>query len=486
MNLPRRARPSLGTAQRLATSLGNTLSGRAIDRLWRPAHDQLLLRFSGRDKRRLWIDLDGDRPRWTLTMEWPENPDRPDDQTLRLRGGLEGWRVEGVELVNERALEMRLSRGEGRRTLRLQLAGRYLNTSVRGDGLDDTIALLRDRPSVDEDSPPLRPGEDPESALDDDGWLRAAEVRWRTEAAWLAFAREQTDLRRLTRDALKKVKRALTKIGRDLERAQGAEENRRRGDMLKTVLGRIAPGATEIEAIDYSAPDCPTVRIELDPSIDAVSNMKRYYRLYRRFNDARSDIEARHAESKERHDQLEGLLEKLSGIDSETPDASLARLQELREEARRFGVRARTAQRAGRRAAPAALPYRTFLSAHGERILVGRSAKHNDALTFRVARGRDLWLHTRDVSGSHVVIPLERGAEPSHETLLDAAHLALHFSQARGEPAGDVQWTHRKHIRRVSGAGPGRVTVANSRTIRITFDPERLEQLYGRDEVREQ
>ena len=114
---------------------------------------------------------------------------------------------------------------------------------------------------------------------------------------------------------------------------------------------------------------------------------------------------------------------------------------------------------------------------------MGRSARDNDTLTFRVARGRDIWLHARDAAGSHVVVPMERGADVSHETLLDAAHLAVHFSKARGERVADVHWTERKHIRRVPGGAPGLVTVAAGRTLRISVEDERLTALYERRDL---
>lgn len=487
MNRPNRSRPSLSTAERLQECLHELLAGRAVDRVWRPAHAELLIRFSGRDKRRLWIDLDDDRPRWILTLDWPQTPDRPDDRTIRLRSALEGWRIERVELHQERALAIRLRKQEGARTLRLQLAGRYLNATVEGDELTGPVSLLLNRPAVDDESPPLQPGAEPnELEEDQEVWLSKLEIRWLKERAWLGFFREQAEQRRLLRDALKRTRRALKNIGRDLERSRGAEENRRRGDLIKTMLGRIPTGSREVEAVDYTAPDCPRVTVELDPALDGVANMERYYKLYRRFHDARQDIEARHASESSKETALATLLDDLDSISEGTPEQALEAVRSCRLRAEPLGLRGRVAQRRGRRATSTALPYRTFLSTSGARILVGRSAKHNDALTFRVARGRDLWLHARDVAGSHVVIPLERGAEVTQETLLDAAHLALHFSQARGEPAGDVQWTERKNIRRVPGAGAGRVTVAASKTLRVAFDPDRLESLYARRPVGEQ
>jgi predicted ribosome quality control (RQC) complex YloA/Tae2 family protein len=119
------------------------------------------------------------------------------------------------------------------------------------------------------------------------------------------------------------------------------------------------------------------------------------------------------------------------------------------------------------------------VSRAGERILVGRGGVDNHALTFRVARGNDMWLHVRDSPGAHVVVPQPaRGREPHPETLLDAAALAVHHSDLRGEPAAEVTLTQRKHVRAITGGPPGRVTVAGGRTLTVTDVPARVERLY--------
>ena len=124
-----------------------------------------------------------------------------------------------------------------------------------------------------------------------------------------------------------------------------------------------------------------------------------------------------------------------------------------------------------------ALPYRTFRLLAGAAILVGRGSEENDALTVRVARGNDLWLHARGVPGAHVVVRLEKGGAPDQETLLDAAHLAVHFSDARGAPQMEVASTRAKHVRKAKGAAAGAVTYSQEKVILLRFEPDRIERL---------
>src|SRR4029453_11481600 len=110
-------------------------------------------------------------------------------------------------------------------------------------------------------------------------------------------------------------------------------------------------------------------------------------------------------------------------------------------------------------------------------IYVGRGANKNDELTWKIARGNDLWLHARDVPGAHVVVPLERGRSADPDTLVDAATLAAHHSNARDEAQVDVGYALRKHLRKPRGAGPGVVLVAQQKTIRVRMEQARLERL---------
>ena len=126
------------------------------------------------------------------------------------------------------------------------------------------------------------------------------------------------------------------------------------------------------------------------------------------------------------------------------------------------------------------LPYRAFFGVKGERIFLGRGGADNHQTTFRVARGNDHWFHVRDAPGAHVVVPLPaRGREPHPETLRDAAALAAHHSDLRGEAVVDVTHTRRKHVQPVKGGPAGRVRVANAKSMTVSDDPRRIERLYA-------
>jgi predicted ribosome quality control (RQC) complex YloA/Tae2 family protein len=129
------------------------------------------------------------------------------------------------------------------------------------------------------------------------------------------------------------------------------------------------------------------------------------------------------------------------------------------------------------------IPFRTFAARSGKKILVGKGAAENDTLTLKVARPHDLWLHAKDRTGAHVVVPLDKGQTCPAEDLVDAAHLAAHFSDARDEKAVDVQYTPRRYLRKPKGSAVGAVIIDREKVLPLRFDAVLLRQLLEREEV---
>jgi predicted ribosome quality control (RQC) complex YloA/Tae2 family protein len=212
------------------------------------------------------------------------------------------------------------------------------------------------------------------------------------------------------------------------------------------------------------------VTLALDPALTPRANMERFYRRYRRIAESAARVEARVVEVRVRLEAIEALL---AGLDTALPDA----LPRLEREARKLGAAPRLQRPPRRRDEEPAAPYRTFLSEAGLSILVGRGAADNDRLTVRVAKGNDVWLHARGRTGAHVVLRLPKGRAPDQESLLDAAHLAAHFSDARGEAAPEVVYTRAKHVRKAKGAAPGAVSYSQEKGMALRVEPSRVERL---------
>lgn len=405
-----------------------------------------------------------------------------------LRRELEGAVLVGLDaLPGERVVVLRLERAGRRARLVGELTGRHGNLFLLSeDGVIQASAgrnLSRRRDLV-----PGRPYVPPAARDEPAGPARftpvagarfplssAVEEHYRRAEADRAAREGRRRLREPVRAALARSRRALGKLAEEAARVPAAEEDRRRADLLKQNLQRIPRGAREATLTEWTESGPRAVVVALDPAVGPRESMERYYRRHRRIVESAARVAERTREVQARIADLAALLAAIDG-------AAVEELPRLEREARRRGAPPRPPPRPRSRRDEPLPPYRTFRSATGVAILVGRNAEANDALTLRVAHGNDLWLHARGRGGAHVVARARRGAAPDGETLLDAAHLAAHFSDARGEPTADVAVTRAKYVRKAKGAPPGAVTFAQDRTILLRVEPARVERLLASEE----
>ena len=109
-----------------------------------------------------------------------------------------------------------------------------------------------------------------------------------------------------------------------------------------------------------------------------------------------------------------------------------------------------------------------YRSREGLEILVGRSARENDDLSIRTARGNDLFFHIAGKPGPHVLLRVPRGEVASPESIDDAAYVAAYRSGWRGPGGVAVHWTESKFVRKPKGLPPGKVLIDREREHWVT------------------
>ncbi|MCY1081642.1 NFACT RNA binding domain-containing protein [Archangium lansingense] len=263
------------------------------------------------------------------------------------------------------------------------------------------------------------------------------------------------------RARLKRSGRTLEKVRTEAARGPEAERHRQLGELLTQNLYRLKRGATEATLTAYTESGMEEVTVQLDPKRTPKEEADWHFHQYRRLLRGVEHARQREAELAREVAHAEAALKQLEGLD----EASLLAQAEVLQ---------LTAAEEG---PPEARPFKEYVGHGGQRILVGKGGEDNDTLTFKVARPYHLWLHARGLPGSHVVVPLEKGVEVSQEVLLDAAHLALHHSGAKGEPRGEVSWVPVKFVKKVKGGAPGRVQYTREKTLVVRLEQERLERL---------
>ena len=114
---------------------------------------------------------------------------------------------------------------------------------------------------------------------------------------------------------------------------------------------------------------------------------------------------------------------------------------------------------------PKPLPPLEF-SADGFKVLVGRNNRQNDELTLKKASKNDIWLHVKDIPGSHTIL-VTNGEKPSDETIIKAARIAAYHSKAREGSQVPVDYTLVKNVSKPQGARPGTVIFKDNRTVYV-------------------
>ncbi|HYD41786.1 MAG TPA: NFACT family protein [Anaeromyxobacter sp.] len=471
------------------------LVGSRVTSVWVHGERALTLELHGRaGGALLLVSAEADRSRLHAATRRPPQPESPFPFQAVLRREVEGARLAGLAASpGDRVVVLELERARGPARLVAELTGRHGNLFLlsadgvilasAGRNLSLRRRLVPGEPYVAPSLPPADPGapvreeRPPRFAPAGDGPLplsAAIEEAYERQEEERRLLEARRRLREPLRAAVARATRALEKLADEALRVPAAEDDRRKADLLKSNLRLVRRGAREVAVTDWTEEGPREVRLAIDPALTPQANMERYYRRYRRIADSAAQVSARTAEVQKLRVALQALL-------AQVEDAPLAVLPRLEKEARRLGAGPRRAP-LPRKKQEKLPPYRAFRSLSGAAILVGRNAEQNDALTLRVARGNDLWLHARGVTGAHVVVRLEKGKAADQDALLDAAHLAVHFSDARGAPQADVAYTRAKYVRKPKGAAPGAVTYSQEKVLLLRTEPRRIERLLAEEE----
>ena len=292
-------------------------------------------------------------------------------------------------------------------------------------------------------------------------------------------AQELATLERALTGAIKRLRHKADGLAAQQREIEEAPRLRREADLLLAYSFQIPRGASLAEVPDPDH-DGQTLRIPLDPAQAVRQQIEARYDRARRLEDSALISAEREREVRRELAELEAMQPALAA------DAPASVLADLGAELRRRGLlaKAQGGEKPERPADPKLAKvtrgenFRTFRSSEGFTILAGKSNEQNDRLSLRVAAGNDLWFHVgQGYAGSHVVMRLPRNKTASLESLLDAAHVALHFSKARGVPVCDVHYTFAKHVRKPKGLPAGKVTISQEKTLRVRFEQERLARL---------
>ncbi len=268
---------------------------------------------------------------------------------------------------------------------------------------------------------------------------------------------------RTLKGQIERCEKKLALQEEELASAERMEEYRVMGETIHANLYQLKKGMTEVTLPDWYSEGGGEITIPLDIRLTPVQNAQRYFKKYQKARSARETAAIQREKTLRELDYLEGMLLDVDKCVGESE------LEEIRQELVRTGYLKRVSNRRQQRQLPQSRPYR-YRSADGIDILVGKNAAQNDRLTLSAA-GDALWLHAKDMPGSHVIVCAE-GDIPL-ETLKAAALLAAWYSKGQRSSLVPVDYTLRKYVKKPSGAAPGMMIYTHQKTAYMT--PEEAE-----------
>ena len=468
------------TLEKITAEIKNELTGQIFGRIFNLSKLQFVIDFRLSESKFLFFSLEPSAPRIYFIKrklkEIEKKSLNPTAFVLFLRKRLSNSVLQNIEKISgERILHFQLNArnelGQAENYfLTIQLTGRSANLFLLDENkiiLDSLRENSGDGQEIaDKYAPPVRPHKKQNTQTEevifplgefqtlseslDDHYLKLeAEKLFQTKAKSAEAKIKQE---------IKKRENLVKKLKADLANHGDAEKWKRFGDLILANLANAERREDKIIVTDFFDENLPQIEIEAEVNLSLTEASEKYFKRYTKARNANEEIS-------KRLEIVESELEKLQDEKEKIEDA----IEEKDEEFFSFGEeevenRSKTKKQ---KSLDSKSKARNFVSSEGFEILVGKGAKDNDHLTFRVAKSNDLWLHAADYPGSHVVVKSRNREEIPNKTLIEAAQLAAFYSQAREESKVAVHYTLKKFVHKPKGAVAGLVNLASFKTILV-------------------
>lgn len=273
------------------------------------------------------------------------------------------------------------------------------------------------------------------------------------------------DLERWLKNEIDKLSLKTKKLTKDFERASKLDQFQLYGELLMANIYAFEKGVKEVTVKNYYSENSEEITIPVSERKTPIENAQSYYTKYTKAKNALIMVQQQLEKTQEEITYFEMLAQQVQ-------QASPGDIEEIREELAEQGyLKLRHSKKKKKPVKPE--PER-YISSTGTAISVGKNNKQNDMLTFKIAKRTDIWLHTKDIPGSHVVI---HSSEPDETTLREAATLAAYFSKARESSSVPVDYTDIRQVKKPNGAKPGFVIYFEQKTLYIDPDEALILQL---------
>ncbi|MGV3539232.1 MAG: NFACT RNA binding domain-containing protein [Rufibacter sp.] len=261
------------------------------------------------------------------------------------------------------------------------------------------------------------------------------------------FSRTYTATHKALQRQLDVAQKIWWQIQEQLEKWHHGTPYAQTADVIMANLTNIPTGAQEVELYDFYQDTHRVIKLHATETPQKTAE-----RLYKKAKNQQIEYRLLQERSARKEEEVEKVTQQLHELEQ------LETSQQLRQFVKKNTV--------AQPSVTPELPFYTF-ELEGFKILVGKNAKANDRLSLHHTHKDDLWLHAKDVPGSHVVIKLQSGKAFPRRVIEAAAQLAAYYSKRKSDTLCPVLYTPKKYVRKPKGAAPGSVVVERENVLLV-------------------
>lgn len=468
------------TLEKISAELASVIIGCKFGKIFTLSRLQMAIDFRLPDSSYLFISIEPDAPRVYLIKRRLRDLEKQTiNQTsfvMFLRKRLANSILRSIEkLEGERILRLELSAqndfGETENyALIIQLTGRsanlflldkndfILDANRESRGAGQEIANRYAPPEIAGENIRKEQGESFEQG-EFPNLSEALDFFYQAKESEKLFQSKANAARNKLKQEITKREKLSKKLNQDLENHGDAETWKRFGDLILANLATAKREADKVTVTDFYDENTPLVEIKIDENDSLTGAAERFFKRYTKARNAKAELTKRLADLETQIADFQFQKESLEEAIAERDEDFLSDFSGEKQE--------KPFIKSKEKASENFKGARRYYSSEGFEILIGKGAKDNDYLTFRIAKASDLWLHAADYPGSHVIIKNPNRQEIPPKTLLEAAQAAAFFSHAKSQPKVAVHYTPKKFVNKPKGAGAGLVSMASFKTILV-------------------
>lgn len=273
---------------------------------------------------------------------------------------------------------------------------------------------------------------------------------------------------KLVIDLQKKLLNRLNSINTKLKDCEERDKYRLYGELITSNLYKLTNTHTDCIELENYYDNNNLIKIPLDRKYSPNINAKHYFKKYNKLKNALQIVSIQKSETETELNYIESIIYEIESASSVTEiqeildEISENLIIKKKQSSKKQNTKISKKKKLDKQYSPLHFNIDNF------DVYVGKNNKENDWLTFTFANKNDIWLHTKDIQGSHVILK-NSGQNVSDDTLVKCAKLAVEHSKAKFSSNVPVDYCKVQYVKKPNGAKPGMVIFTNNKTISVTY-----------------